>query len=89
MCLVLKRASFVRLSDVRAVTDVSEILIYAQHLAYCWEIRQLQRVSMLTAAAVMVVGTTGDAQATTLYHLRYKELPQPYLIRVLPERERE
>ena len=68
------RTSFVRLSDVRDVADVSEIWIYAQHLAYCRVIRQLQRVSMTTAAAVMVVGTTGDGEATTLYHLPYKYL---------------
>ena len=37
----------------------------------------------------MVVGTTGDGEPTTLYHLSYKYLPTPYLIRVLPERERE
>ena len=60
------RASFVRLSDIRAGADVSEIWIYAQHLAYYREIQQLQRVSMTTAAAVMVVDTTGDGKATTL-----------------------
>ena len=71
------------------MADVSEIWIYAQHLPYCREIRHSYRVYRTTAAVVMVVGTTGDGEPTTLYHLSYKYLPTPYLIRVLPERERE
>ena len=67
---------------------VSEIWIYAQHLAYCREIRQLQRVSMTTAAAVMVVGTTGDGTFTSLNLKGTSRVPTPYLMWLFAERER-
>ena len=79
------RASFVRLSDIRAVTDVSEIWIYSRHLTYCMKIRQLQRVSMTSAAAEMVLDTTRVPEVTTLYLKGTSSVHQRELIRVTAE----
>ena len=43
---------------------------------------------MKTAAAMLKPVTPWGENSTLLYHLRYKELPNPYLIWQMPERER-
>ena len=43
---------------------------------------------MKTAAGMLLPVTPWGENPTLLYHLSYKYLPTPYLIRGLPERER-